>query len=134
MSCSGGACGSFSPTTTASGAPVTYTAPAAPASNLTVTITATSAADPTKSASATIMVLAVSIGVAPPTSSVLVGATQQFSATVQNTSNTAVTWALTQGGAACTPACGTLNNVNANPVTYTPPAPASDLTVTITAT
>lgn len=47
----GGNCGSFSPTSTASGVATTYTAPSAiPGDGGTVTITATSAADPTKSA------------------------------------------------------------------------------------
>ena len=50
VSCgSPGACGTFSPAHTASGAPTTYTAPSAPPSGNTVTITATSTADPTKS-------------------------------------------------------------------------------------
>jgi hypothetical protein len=50
VSCgSSGACGSFSPAHTASGATTTYTAPSAPPSGNTVTIAATSTADPTKS-------------------------------------------------------------------------------------
>jgi len=43
-----GACGTFSPAHTASGAATTYTAPSAPPTGNTVTITATSTADPTK--------------------------------------------------------------------------------------
>jgi hypothetical protein len=51
VSCgSTGACGTFSPAHTASGAATTYTAPPAPPTPSTVTITATSTADPTKSA------------------------------------------------------------------------------------
>ena len=51
VSCgSPGACGTFSPAHTASGAPTTYTAPGAPPSGNTVTIAATSTADPSKSA------------------------------------------------------------------------------------
>ena len=50
---SAGACGSFSPTHTLSGAPTTFTAPASvPTGNL-VTITAASTTDPTKTASET---------------------------------------------------------------------------------
>lgn len=52
-----GACGSFNPTGTASGASTTYTAPAAAGS---VTVTATSVTDTTKSASATITITAPS--------------------------------------------------------------------------
>jgi hypothetical protein len=49
VSCgSPGACGTFSPAHTASGAATTYTAPSAPPSGNTVTITAASTADPTK--------------------------------------------------------------------------------------
>jgi hypothetical protein len=136
VSCSVAQCGSMSPTTTPSGTPTTYTAPAnPPTSNLTVTITATSVTDTTKSNSAAITVPAITISVAPPTATVAAGTTQQFTATVTNTSNTAVTWKLTQGGAACTAACGTLSGTTTNPVTYTAPGPpAGNLTITITAT
>jgi hypothetical protein len=61
VSCTGSACGSFNPTSTASGVATTYTAPSAIPSPATVTITATSATDANKSASATI-----TIGTAPP--------------------------------------------------------------------
>jgi hypothetical protein len=53
---SSGACGSFNPTSTASGTATTYTAPAAIPTNNTVTVTATSVTDTTKSASATITI------------------------------------------------------------------------------
>ena len=57
VSCSSIPCGTVSPTSTASGAPATYTVPVTlPASNLSVTLTATSVADSTKSASASITV------------------------------------------------------------------------------
>ncbi len=80
--------------------------------------------------------LAITVAVAPATATAQAGASQQFTATVQNTSNTSVTWTLTQGGTACSPGCGTLNSATANPATYTAPAnpPAGSLTVTITAT
>jgi hypothetical protein len=51
-----GSCGTFNPTTTASGAATVYTAPAAIPSGGTVTVTATSVTDTTKSAAATITV------------------------------------------------------------------------------
>ena len=51
-----GACGSFNPTDTASGAKIAYIAPSAVPSSNTVTVTATSKADSTKSASATVTI------------------------------------------------------------------------------
>ncbi len=51
-----GGCGSFSPTSTASGTATTYTAPAVPPSGGTVTITATSVTDGTKKATATVTI------------------------------------------------------------------------------
>ncbi|HSY70224.1 MAG TPA: hypothetical protein VK813_16355 [Edaphobacter sp.] len=53
---SSGACGSFNPTSTASGTATTYTAPAAIPTGNTVAVTATSVTDPTKSQSATITI------------------------------------------------------------------------------
>jgi hypothetical protein len=61
LNCGSSACGSISPTTSASGASVTYTAPSAVPSPATVTITATSATDTTKSVAGT-----VTIATAPP--------------------------------------------------------------------
>lgn len=55
-----GACGSFNPTSTASAAATTYTAPAAIPTGGSVTVTATSVTDATKSASATITITAPS--------------------------------------------------------------------------
>jgi hypothetical protein len=53
-----GACGSFSPAHTASGAATTFTAPSSVPSGNAVTIAATSTADPTKSATETVTVTA----------------------------------------------------------------------------
>src|SRR5205807_6353593 len=72
-----------------------YTAPAAVQSTTTVTVTAVSQADATKSASVQVTITptaAVSVTISPTSATVAAGGTQQFSATVQNTSNTAVTW------------------------------------------
>src|SRR6202008_1414174 len=71
------------------------TGPAAVPSPATGTVTAVSQADNTKSASAQVTITAasaVSVTISPTSATVAVGGTQQFSATVQNTSNTAVTW------------------------------------------
>ncbi len=54
VTCGSSACGSFSPTHTASDVATTYTAPATVPSGGTVTVTAASHAEPTKFASATI--------------------------------------------------------------------------------
>ncbi len=63
-----------------------------------VTVTVTSVADPTKSASAVITVVpAVAVAISPATASLLSGGQQQFTATVSNTSNTAVTWSASAG-------------------------------------
>ena len=129
-------CGTVSPGSTASGTATTYTAPTTPpSSDLVVTLTATSATDNTKSASVTITVPAVTVSVTPSAKTVQAGQTQGFSATVNNTSNTGVTWTLYQGLTPCSPTCGTLSSSTTNPVTYTAPStpPSSDLTVILTA-
>lgn len=58
VTCASTPCGSFSPATTASGVPTTYTAPTAIPQGNTVTVTATSVTDSTKSVSATIAITA----------------------------------------------------------------------------
>src|SRR5205823_1711907 len=72
-----------------------YTAPATAQSTTTVTVTAVSQAEPTKSASAQVTITptaAVSVTISPTSATVATGGTQQFTATVKNKSNTAVTW------------------------------------------
>ena len=62
-------------------------------------VTATSAADPTKSASASVTIQAapVSVTISPTSATLQPGQTQQFTATVTGSSNTAVTWTATGG-------------------------------------
>jgi hypothetical protein len=63
-------------------------------------VTATSAADSTKTASASVIIQpapVVSVTVSPTSATLLPGATQQFTATVTGSSNTAVTWTATGG-------------------------------------
>jgi hypothetical protein len=141
VSCSAPPCGSVSPTSTASGVPTTYSAPAAPpASNLTVTITASCVADSRVQAKVSIVVPAIAVSIAPNSATVLAGATQQFIATVSNDpSNSGVAWSLTLGGTACSPGCGTIvpaMTASGAPATYTAPAapPPSDLNISVTAT
>jgi dienelactone hydrolase len=140
VSCSPAPCGSVSPTSTASGAPTTYTAPPQSPSDLTVTITATSVADPTKSCSGTATVPAISVSPVSPNSALIpINATQQFTATVNyDASNKGVSWSLTQNANACSPACGTVspaNTASGAPTTYTAPSTLpSAATVTLNAT
>jgi len=140
VSCSPSPCGSVSPTSTASGAPTTYTAPPQSQSDLTVTITATSVADPTKSCSGTATVPATSVSPVSPNSGLIpINATQQFTATVNyDASNKGVSWTLTQNANACSPACGTVspaNTASGAPTTYAAPsALPSAATVTLNAT
>ena len=75
---------------------------------------------------------AITVSVAPATSTVPAGTTQALTATLQNdSSQRGVTWAISPASGA-----GTLSNATSTSVTYTAPAsaPPSDMTVTITAT
>lgn len=127
-------------TWTASGGSVSgsgfYTAPNS-AGNFTVT--ATSVADTTKSASANITVTVPVVGVSltPPAASVVVNGTQQFTATVTGTSNTAVTWSATggsisAGGLLTAPSSTGTLTVRATSVADT--TKSASATVTVTAT
>jgi hypothetical protein len=106
-----------------------YTAPSTTGS---YTIQATSVADSTKSASATVAVSAasgsVSVAITPTSVSVAGGATQQFSATVSGTSNSAVNWLVnnTTGGSSTV---GTISSAGL----YSAPACSSLTGVTVTA-
>ncbi len=67
----------------------------------------------------------IAVSVSPPAVSDAVGQNQPFTATVTGTSNTSVTWTLTQAGTACSPGCGTLaptSTTGSTPTTYTAPA------------
>jgi hypothetical protein len=73
------------------------------------------------------------VTVNPSSAAVEVTNNQSFTATVTGSSNTGVTWGLS--GSVCTgSACGTLNSMTANPVTYTAPASVPSGTITLTAT
>jgi hypothetical protein len=127
--CSGVTCGAVSPATSASGTPVTYTAPAAPPNPATVTLTATSVADGTKSASTTITIAAVSAGpvsvtLTPTRGGLVTAQSLNFTATVTNdVGGQGVTWTTT-GGAFTTQAATT--------ATFAAPATAGSITVTAT--
>ncbi len=108
-----------------------YTAPASVPSPATVSVTATSIADPTRSATATVTVTAaVSVAVSPSSASVSVGSgTRLFTATVTNTTNTAVTW-LVNGVSGGNSTLGTISASGQYTAPATIPSPA---TVTVTA-
>ncbi|MCC6244869.1 MAG: hypothetical protein IT353_18625 [Gemmatimonadaceae bacterium] len=110
--------GTLSATT---GASVTFTAPL---TGGPFTITATSAADATKSAAATVSVTPIGVSISPSAVTVGAAGTQQFSATVANSTNTGVTW---------TASGGTITGSGAT-ATYTAPAAGGSYTVTATST
>jgi len=122
--CSGSGCG----TITSSGL---YTAPASAPTPAQVFITATSAADPTKSGTASVtIILPVTISISPSTAQVVIGTTLQLTATVANSTNTAVTWRI--AGSGCTgSACGTITTSGLYTAPATVPSPA---TISVTAT
>jgi hypothetical protein len=130
-----GACGSFSAPNTASGSPVTYTAPSSVPAGGSVTITATAA----DSSSATAMAN-ITITTTAPISIAFSGPVPTSLNLNQQTSLTAVVSNDPQNGGvnwSCTPAgtCGSFSAATTGSgvaTTYT--APASITTVTITAT
>jgi hypothetical protein len=139
VTCSSSSCGSFNPTSTASGTATAYTAPSAVPTSGTVTVTATSVTDTTKTASAIITITApaaitVALNPTPPTS-LVVGTTASLTAIVSNDSQTkGVTWTAT---CSLTP-CGSFSSASTASGTstvYTAPTTVpSPNTVTITAT
>ena len=107
-----------------------YTAPASVPAN-SVTVTAQSAYDSTSSATATVTVTPsstpVSVSVSPTIASVQVGQSQQFTATVSGTTNSAVNW-LVNGSLGGNSTVGTISSAGL----YTAPSsvPANAVTVT----
>jgi hypothetical protein len=105
-----------------------YTAPATVPAGA-VTVMAISSADTTKSDTAAVtVVLPVSVSLSPKTPSVQAGLTQQFTATVLNTSNTAVTWQVNN----VTGGNSTVGTINASGL-YTAPALVPSGAVTVKA-
>jgi hypothetical protein len=133
--CSGATCGTL---TNATATSVAYTAPASVPAPATVSLLATSLADSTKSASAAITISAVpsiSVSVSPSTSTIQVGHSSPFTASIQNdTLSKGVSWSLS--GAGCSAlSCGSLTNVTSTSATYSAPASVpSPSAVTLLAT
>jgi len=114
--CAGASCGNLS----ASGV---YTAPAVIPSPNVVTIKATSVALPKLSGTGTVFIGAASpvkISLTPTTANVIVGKTQQFTAKVTGTDNTAVTWNVVGGGCGAV-GCGTISATGLYTAPATPP-------------
>jgi hypothetical protein len=119
--CTGTACGTVSSTGL-------YTAPSLIPTATTATVTATSNADPTKSDSATVSQVPLTVQIPETDVSLGVGQTHQFTAVVTGHPNTAVTWSIS----GCTgAACGTITQTGM----YTAPSSIpADATVTVIAT
>jgi predicted dienelactone hydrolase len=102
----------------------TYEAPPSPPSeDLFVTITATSVANGAISASAGITVPAIFVQLVPDSALMPVGVTQSFVATVTGDREAnGVEWTLRQGAHDCSPACGSLANVDSTNATFAAPA------------
>ena len=133
-----GQCGSFSPTSTGSTDPTTYTAPGSVPAGGSVTITATSANDGTKTISATIAIgtdISVTFQTAPPTSLLIDAAAVNIAANVANDPNNAgVNWTVTCGSAQCG-SFSSLSTLNGVATAYTDPtAVPTGNSVTVTAT
>ncbi len=127
---SSGACGALSNITSTS---ATYTAPAEVPAGGTVTITATSITDPTKSASATITIMGISVTLTGAPSFLEINGTATITATVNNDpAHAGVTWAVSCGSSG---GCGALSNTTITSATYTAPgAVPTGKTVNVTAT
>lgn len=102
-----------------------YTASAAFTGSPSITVSAISGADGAKVGQATVtLVNRVTVVVEPATTSLMAGRTQQFTATVSGTTNTAVTWTIT-------PAIGTISTSGL----YTAPASfLNEAAITVRAT
>lgn len=105
----GAACSPGCGTISASGL---YTAPTSLPGNASVSVTASAVANDGAFDTVTAKVVPITVLVSPGANNfpVVVGVTQQFIATVvPDAAPQTVTWSLEQSGAACSPACGTID-------------------------
>lgn len=120
------ACGSISPSHTASNAVAIYTPPAAIPAGSTVTITASSTSNPASKSNAVITVVPpppIVVTVTPPTTFAQVNGTTGVTAVLQNdVANLGVDWTLTCGSAG---ACGSIAAHTANGVSASYVAPTA---------
>jgi hypothetical protein len=134
-------CGTFSNLTTANGLTTSYSAPTVlPMTPVTLVATAQAAPNPTVSKAVTILPPTVTVVISTQPTSVQVGGTAQFVATITNdtTPPAGVNWSVTCTGGTGTNPCGSFsptNTASTVPTTYTAPAIApTGSTVTVTAT
>ena len=127
--CSGAACGTIS-------AGGLYTPPVSVPSPATLSVAVTSVADPTKSASASVTLVAAAailLSITPTTATIPAAGTDSFTASVTGTTNTAVAWSLS--GAGCNGAsCGSLATSSLAAVYTAPVVAPSPPSVTLMAT
>jgi len=119
-----------------------FTAPSSVPSPATVTIQATSQADTSAKGTASVTITPppppVTVTVSPSSASVQVSMTQQFSASVNNSSNQSVTWSVTGGGSITTgglytaPASVPPGAVTVQATSVASPAATGSATVTVT--
>src|SRR4029077_13072381 len=130
------ACGTLSATRSASGTPITYSAPPNVPNPATVTLTATSVSNTAKRASAAITVTgssaALSVTISPKRAGLTITQTLPVTAAVQNdVAAEGVTWSAS--GSNCSGiSCGSFANVTSTTATYV--APSSPGIYSITAT
>lgn len=128
VSCSPTPCGTVSPTSSASGGSVTFTAPPLPSADLTVFLTATSVTNTANSFQASVTIPAIVVSAVVPASGIVpISGTPQFTASVSNDpTSQGLNWTLTQNGTPCSPGCGTMNPAStASPGTSTFNGPAT---------
>ncbi|HEY6268839.1 MAG TPA: hypothetical protein VIX11_11115 [Candidatus Acidoferrum sp.] len=135
VGCSGSACGTLFATSSASGAPITYTAPTNAPNPATVALTATSVSNTLKKASASITITsntALSVTISPKRGGLTVTQSLPVKATVLSDIGAAgVTWSAS--GATCSGAsCGSFNNVTPTSAIYVAPSAAGIYSITAT--
>ena len=133
--CSGSACGTLSATSSASGTPITYTAPLNAPNPAIVTLTATSVSNTLKIASASITITlntALSVTISPKRGGLTVTQSLSLTASVLNDIGAAgVTWSAS--GVTCSGAsCGSFINVTSTSATYVAPSTAGIYSITAT--
>jgi len=134
--CSGSSCGTLSASSSASGTPITYSAPSNVPSPAAVTLTATSVSDSTKKAKATITVTPsvgnVSVTISPKRGGLTATQALAVTAAVQNdVGNAGVTWSAS--GSGCSGSnCGTFTSSTTTSATYLAPSAAGIYTITAT--
>jgi hypothetical protein len=134
--CSASLCGTLSATASASGTPITYTAPPNVPNPATVTLTATSVSNTSKRATARITVSGssanLSVAISPKRASLAITQKLVVISTVENDVGAAgVTWSAS--GPACSgTSCGTFANVTSTSATYIAPSNPGMYSITAT--